>query len=105
MAADLPVRCSCGTLRAVVRGASGGRGNHVVCYCDDCQSFAHFLERADDTLDAHGGTEIYQMSPARLEIIDGADRLACVRLAPKGLLRWYAACCRTPIGNTLASRQ
>jgi hypothetical protein len=105
MPADLPIRCSCGALRGVARGVSGACGNRVVCYCDDCQSFAHFLDRAEDTLDAHGGTEIFQTSPARIEITAGADRLACMRLTPKGLLRWYAACCRTPIGNTLASRQ
>jgi hypothetical protein len=104
MPADLPVRCSCGALRGVARGVSGDCGNHVVCYCDDCQAFAHFLERAEDTLDTHGGTEIFQMSPARLEIAAGADRLACVRLTQNGLLRWYAACCRTPIGNTLPKR-
>ena len=28
-----------------------------------------------------------------------------MRLTPSGLLRWYAGCCRSPIGNTLASRQ
>jgi hypothetical protein len=105
MPADLQVRCSCGALRGVARGVSGDRGNRVVCYCDDCQSFAHFLERAEEVLDGHGGSEIFQMSPARLEITAGADQLACMRLAPSGLLRWYAACCRTPIGNTLASRQ
>src|SRR5262249_4608784 len=33
----------------------------------------------------------------------GVDALACIRLAPKGLLRWYASCCKTPIGNTLAT--
>lgn len=99
--ADLPVRCSCGALRAVARGVSAARGNHVVCYCDDCQSFAHFLERAEDTLDAYGGTEIFQMSPAGLEFTSGADRLACMSLSPRGMLRWYASCCRTPIGNTL----
>jgi Family of unknown function (DUF6151) len=26
-------------------------------------------------------------------------------LSPKGLLRWYAACCRTPIGNTPRDRK
>jgi hypothetical protein len=26
-------------------------------------------------------------------------------LRPNGLLRWYTSCCRTPVGNTLASRQ
>jgi hypothetical protein len=28
--------------------------------------------------------------------------LACIRLTEKGLLRWYARCCNTPVGNTLA---
>ena len=28
-----------------------------------------------------------------------------MRLTPGGLVRWYADCCRTPIGNTLATRQ
>ncbi len=105
MPADLPIRCSCGALRGSARGVSGELGNRVYCYCDDCQAFAHFLDAAKETLDEHGGTEIFQMSPAHLEISAGADRLACMRLAPGGLVRWYAACCRTPIGNTLASRQ
>jgi|SRR5437773_3976322 len=105
MPSDLAVRCTCGALRGVVRDVSPGRGNHVVCYCDDCQSFAHFLDRAGEVLDEYGGTDIFQMSPAQLAIADGADRLACVRLTPSGLLRWYAACCRMPIGNTLATRQ
>jgi hypothetical protein len=105
MPSDLPIRCDCGELRGVLRGVSAGRGNRIVCYCDDCQSFAHFLGGAERTLDSHGGTDIFQLSPARLEITKGADRLACMRLRPNGLLRWYASCCHTPIGNTLASRQ
>jgi hypothetical protein len=105
MPADLPVRCACGAVRGIARGIAGDRGHRVVCYCDDCQSFAHFLGGADRILDVHGGTDILQMSPARLEITEGVDRLACMRLRPGGLLRWYAGCCHTPIGNTLASRQ
>jgi hypothetical protein len=76
----------------------------VVCYCGDCQAFAHFLGRAAEVLDPHGGTEIFQTSPARVEITQGRERLACMRLTPKGLLRWYAGCCNTPIGNTLITR-
>lgn len=49
---DLPLRCSCGALRGVLRGMSPARGNRVVCYCRDCQAFAHFLDR-DEILDAH----------------------------------------------------
>lgn len=100
---DLPIRCKCGALRGVLHEASGRGGNRCVCYCDDCQSFAHFLGRPEELLDAHGGTEVFQTSPALVEIAEGADRLACMRLTPKGLARWYTSCCRTPIGNTLAT--
>ena len=102
---DLPIRCSCGSLRGVARGVSRRTGLRLVCYCDDCQSFAEFLGRADEILDAHGGTDFFQMSPARLEIMEGGDHLACIRLTPKGVLRWYADCCKTPVGNTLPTRQ
>lgn len=105
MPTDLPLRCACGALRGTLLGVAPERGNHLVCYCDDCQSFAHFLGEAGAILDAHGGTDIFQTSPGRLRIEEGNENLACVRLRPGGLVRWYAACCRTPIGNTLASRQ
>lgn len=101
----VPLHCSCGQLRGRARGISGRRGIRVVCYCDDCQAFAIFLGDADRILDAQGGTEIFQMPPARLCFDAGAERLACMRLRPGGLLRWYAACCRTPVGNTLSSPQ
>jgi hypothetical protein len=99
---DLPIRCRCGTVRGAARAVSADRGNRIVCYCDDCQAFAWFLERPEEILDEHGGSEIFQMSPARLEIDVGRDRLACMRLKPGGLLRWYADCCRTPIANSVA---
>lgn len=105
MSTDLPLGCSCGAFRGSARGVSAGVGNRIVCYCDDCQSFAHFLGRPAEILDVHGGTEIFQTSPARVEIHDGADQIACMRLTPGGLVRWYASCCRTPIGNTLATCQ
>ena len=111
MPTDLPIRCSCGALRGIARGVSAKRVNRLVCYCDDCQSFAYFLGGLGgiggtaEILDAHGGTDIFQTSSARLEIQQGAEQLACVRLRPGGLLRWYAECCKTPIGNTLAARQ
>jgi hypothetical protein len=101
---DLPIRCSCGAVRGVASGVSAAAGNRLVCYCDDCQSFPHFLGQADRVLDAHGGTDIFQTSPAHLRFTEGTDRLACMRLRPRGLLRWYAGCCRTPIGNTPPTR-
>jgi hypothetical protein len=72
----------------------------VICYCDDCQAFAHHLGRAD-LLDAHGGTDIVQVAPASLTFSEGQRRIAGLRLTPNGLYRWYANCCNTPLGNTL----
>jgi hypothetical protein len=103
MASDLLIQCICGALRGRAHGVSPTRGNRLVCYCRDCQSFAHFLGRPSDILDAHGGTDIFQLSPARIGFLAGADRLACMRLTETGMLRWYASCCRTPIGNTPAN--
>ena len=92
-------QCECGAMKG---GLSHGSGpvNRLVWYCEDCQAFAHYLDRAEDVLDAAGGTDIAQMSPARLSIREGGAHLACVRLSEKGIYRWYAQCCRTPIGNT-----
>ncbi len=97
----LPIKCRCGSFRGIARGVSREAGNRLICYCDDCQSFAEFLGRADEILDTHGGTDIFQMSPARLEIVAGKEHLACIRLTPKGVFRWYTDCCKTPVGNTL----
>lgn len=94
-----PLRCRCGTIQGVIKNPQ--RGNRVVCYCKDCQAFARFLGREKETLDARGGSEVIQVIPADVTFNQGVDSLACVRLTEKGMIRWYAACCRTPIGNTL----
>ncbi|MDJ0654568.1 MAG: DUF6151 family protein [Xanthomonadales bacterium] len=101
MTHDLPIRCRCGALQGMAMGLSPRLVNRAVCYCDDCQIFAHFLGRAEQVLDEHGGTEVYQMSPKHLELTSGVEHLACVRLKPKGLYRWYADCCNTPLANAI----
>jgi uncharacterized protein DUF6151 len=93
-----PLRCRCGTVQGFVNNPE--RANRVVCYCRDCQAFARFLGRPE-TLDAQGGSEVIQVLPKDVSFSQGLDSLACVRLTEKGMIRWYAACCRTPIGNTL----
>jgi len=104
MATDLPIRCFCGSFEGLAVGISPAVGNHVVCHCDDCQTYQHALGQAERVLDAHGGTAIFQLSPARLRLTSGRSRLACLRLKPGGLIRWYADCCNTSLGNTLATR-
>ncbi|OOG81695.1 hypothetical protein B0E41_17050 [Hydrogenophaga sp. A37] len=74
------------------------------CYCQDCQAFARFLGSTDQVLDAQGGSDVIQLAPHRIKITQGAAHLAVMRLSGEGMLRWYAACCRTPVGNTMNSR-
>lgn len=100
-ASNIPLRCACGAVRGVI-DLSRDSMQRVVCYCDDCQAFARWLGR--DVVDDRGGTDIVQVAPASLRITDGVDRLRSMKLTPKGLLRWYTDCCKTPAGNMLASR-
>jgi hypothetical protein len=97
---DHPLQCTCGTLKGYIRHPE--RVNRVICYCRDCRAFAHFLGRPADILDAQGGTDVIQTVPANVSLTEGQQVLACMRLTEKGLVRWYAKCCNTPIGNTLA---
>jgi hypothetical protein len=95
------LRCRCGEVRGFVADASPRTVNRIVCYCDDCQAFAHRIGRAD-LLDPHGGSDIVQVAPASVTFVQGQDRIVGLRLTPKGLFRWYTRCCHTPVGNTLS---
>jgi hypothetical protein len=94
-----PLQCRCGTVKGYVSDPQ--TVNRAVCYCRDCQAFAHFLGRAADILDAQGGTDVIQTLSARVIFSEGREVLACMRLSRNGLMRWYTTCCNTPIGNTL----
>jgi hypothetical protein len=96
----IEVRCRCGEVRGMLSEASPRTVNRVTCYCDDCQAFAHQLGRAD-LLNENGGSDIVQVAPAVLSFTKGQDRIVGLRLTPKGLHRWYAKCCNTPVGNTM----
>lgn len=99
---DVVVSCKCGTLKGVLHDCSTKTGSHVMCYCKDCQAGARYLN-AIHVLNEFGGTDIFQTVPSHVEITEGQDKLACFRLSPKGLVRWYADCCNTPMFNTLGS--
>ena len=101
MSQDIELACRCGSIHGWARGIAPNSVNRAVCYCDDCQAFLHYLDRAD-LLDAHGGTDVVQLPPNAVVFDQGAERIVAVRLTPKGMHRWYAGCCKTPLGNTLA---
>jgi len=97
---DAVLECRCGDVQGRVKDASPRTVNRIVCYCDDCQAYAHHLKRPD-LLDDRGGSDIVQVAPAVLSFERGEDRLVGLRLMPRGLFRLYARCCNTPMGNTL----
>ena len=100
---NLPLSCTCGIVRGEAAQISPKRVLRLKCMCDDCQTYAHFLGREKEILDEWSGSEICQMMPAQVSITAGEDSLRCLRQSPKGLLRWYAGCCHTPIANQVAN--
>ncbi|MBL7555217.1 MAG: hypothetical protein JNM24_05285 [Bdellovibrionaceae bacterium] len=95
------VQCQCGQVKAHIKNFPHQSPGRLVCYCDDCQSYLHYLKK-NDLLDANGGTEIVPVYPVNFQFTQGQDLVRGIRLSPKGLYRWYASCCQTPIANTQA---
>ncbi|GMM83991.1 DUF6151 family protein [Pseudoalteromonas sp. MTN2-4] len=98
---NLKLKCKCGEVTGVVSNVKPGCGNRLVCYCEDCRNFAKQFNKTDDILNEFGGTEIFQIDPSRITINHGLENISCLKLSNKGLYRWYASCCQTPIGNTV----
>lgn len=94
------LRCACGKLRGRHLDASPKTTHRLVCYCDDCRAFVRFLDRRE-ILDGHGGSAIVLTAPADVTFSQGQEWIRCLRLSPKGLHRWYADCCKTPLANTV----
>ena len=91
------LRCRCGLLTGEVDLA--GAYARATCHCRDCRAFARFLG-CEDVLDAQGGSDVVALAPDHVRFEGGRSHLACMSLGPRGLLRWYADCCRTPLANT-----
>ncbi len=103
MTSSIDLACRCGAVSGTLSDVAPDRVNHVRCYCDDCRAFAHFLERSDQ-LDRWGGVGIVQVEPSQVRFTEGREQLRCMRLSERGMNRWYSACCKTPMGNTLGAR-
>ncbi|HEX5657468.1 MAG TPA: DUF6151 family protein [Polyangiales bacterium] len=95
----LEIRCRCGIVAGHVQVTEQRR---VVCYCDDCQLYARYLNRVD-ILDAHGGTDAVITAPGHVHLDRGQAFVRCLRLTARGAYRWYASCCNTPLGSTLGA--
>jgi hypothetical protein len=93
-----PIQCQCGALRGLLERPQ--QALHGICYCKDCRAYARHLGILSRTHDALGGVEFVATQARYLSFSQGTQHLACVSLSEKGLLRWYARCCATPIGAT-----
>ncbi len=95
----MEIQCECGKFRAKLTAFPRNTPGRLKCYCDDCQAFLTYLNRAD-LLDENAGSEIIPAYPADIKLIAGKDLVRCMRLSPKGMYRFFTACCSTPIVNT-----
>ncbi len=93
-------RFQCQCAKVVGEVADTRSAIHAICYCRDCQAYAHHLGQADAALDALAGTEVVGTHARNVSFSSGIDQLACLSLSEGGLLRWYARCCNTPLANT-----
>lgn len=96
------LECSCGTVKGTVKIVEKSYF-HVHCLCCDCQNFSDKLKNKERILDKHGGSELFQTYPNLVAINQGQDKIGCLQLKEKGLLRWYTTCCNMPLANTMGS--
>ncbi|MGK7653803.1 DUF6151 family protein [Roseovarius sp. B08] len=102
MAATVRKTCRCGAVEVMLAVPARGAGTRVTCYCNDCQTAAGLFGHSDEFLSPGGGSEIWQTTPDRLTLTAGAEHLEILRLSPRGLYRWHARCCGTPMFNTMS---
>src|ERR1041384_2037707 len=82
---SVKLRCRCGSLVGSLDLSRPSRV-HVVCHCGDCEAYARHIGNAH-------ANQIVQATPAQVKLLAGAEHLRCLRLTPRGLTRWFAACC------------
>jgi len=93
---DVPLSCSCGTVRGTLHGASARAGTHAVCHCIDCR--AAELYKGNDVPRT---VSLFQTSPDRVSFERGRDQIGVFSFGEKNILRWYASCCGSILCNTV----
>lgn len=96
----LEFACQCGGVTGWIEHATPKDGDYVVCHCHDCQDLTRYLGQADAILDEFGGSHLYQSRCARVKIETGTGQLRSLHLTDAKTLRWYTACCLTPLFNS-----
>lgn len=94
--ANLPFSCRCGNVKGLVKDLP--KGNHAQCFCKSCRAAAIFVGDPDPGAE---GITVWQTTPDKITITQGADQLSCFAFTGKRLLRWRAACCGAALFNTM----
>jgi hypothetical protein len=92
------IQCRCGTVQGEIEPS--GVYARLTCYCRDCQAWARWLG-GPGLVDDRGGSDVLAVVPARMRFTRGLEQLRCATFSGR-VLRWYAACCRSPLANTAA---
>lgn len=95
---DLTFSCRCGSLCGHLAAAGVKPGARILCHCADCRAVELYHGCDDPT--GHG-VDLFQVSPDMVTIDRGAEHLRLLQLSKRGLYRWYAVCCGTPLFNGL----
>lgn len=95
---DMVFSCRCGSLSGHLAAAGIKPGARILCHCADCRA-VELYHNCDDP--AGHGVDLFQVSPDMVTIDRGAEHLSLMQLSPRGLYRWYAGCCGTPLFNGL----
>ena len=66
MSNQVNLSCECGEVKGIAHNITPKTGNHIVCMCIDCQTFAHYLGKEEDILDEYGGSHIFQVTPSQI---------------------------------------
>lgn len=89
-------RCQCGQVEII---ATGDPITTIVCYCDDCQAGARYIEslpNAPRVLDEQGGTDIALYRTDRVQITRGKTLLKPHKNREGTVTnRHYSTCCNT----------
>ena len=92
MPGDLSFACMCGTVTGHLDKKAVSSGTHVTCGCRSCRAATRHLTRNTVPF-----VDVYLTSSHHVHFDSGFNKLAALKLSPKGSNRIYATCCGAPI--------
>ena len=103
MSNQVEMRCRCGEVRR--RSRTRRRGRSIAWFAIAVTARRLRITSAAPTcLTRRAAVTSSRSRPPHSPSCRDSDRIVGLRLTPKGLFRWYANCCNTPLGNTLTPK-